>query len=183
MKKTLFTLAIAVVVAAVVSCTNKTGEGNEANDSTAVEQSEEPEKEVAIEDRTELTCANYTVKVPEGFKARSRMVNNSCNMGFKEAPFTTIALNCTSSSIEDMTADAEKQKAQKLDDISGNGITYSVYYGADNNGYQFIYMLAPKGDGTMTIRLYEGASQMDKAESKEVLLNQAKLIAENVTFK
>ena len=185
MKKTVFSFAIAVVAAALVSCGNKTAQGD-AQDSAAVESTEQvEEQEVPIDQLTELSCDAYTAKVPEGFKARSRMVNYSCNMGFKEAPFTTAAFNCDPyTSIEKWKEDMVKQGAQPLDDITANGNTFSVFFKLDTrDDKQNFYTATPKGEGVMTIKAYEGAHQMDKAEAKEVIKAQMQILADNVTLK
>ena len=185
MKKTVFSFAIAVVAAALVSCGNKTAQGD-ATDSTAVEQTEQAEeKEVPIDSLKELSCGAYTAKVPEGFKARSRVVNSSCNMGFKEAPFTTAAFNYDAyTNIEKWKEDMVKQGAQPVEDITANGNTFSVFFKVDKNDQtQNFYAATPRGEGVMTIKAYEGAHQMDKAEAKEVIKAQMQILADNVTLK
>ena len=101
MKKVLFSFAVAVLAATMVSCGNKTAQNAEGQDSAAAEEqteqkAEEPQQEVKIEDQTEISSDIYTIKVPEGWKARSRMVSNSCVLGLKEPPFTTASPNYVS---------------------------------------------------------------------------------------
>ena len=185
MRKSFFFFAIAVVTAAMVSCGNKTGEdeGTEVESDTLVEQAA-PEQEVAIEDQTQLDCASYTIKVPEGWKARSRMVNSSCVIGYKEPPFTTASPNFDSMGIDAFKAELEKQGYQAMDDIAVNGKTYKVFYtDKTKDNTQVVYIAVPKGEGVVCVKLSEGAHKMDKLAAKEALLNHAKTIAHNITLK
>ena len=185
MRKLLFSFAIAVVSAAMVSCSNKTAqdEGTEVKDDTLVEQPASGQ-EVAIEDQTELDCPNYTIKVPEGWKARSRMVNNSCVIGYKEPPFTTASPDFSSMGMDAFKAELEKQGFQSIDDITANGKTFNVFYtDKTKDNTQVVYIATPKGEGLVTVKLSDGAHKMDKLAAKEALLNHAKSIAQNITLK
>lgn len=183
MKKNIMSIAIAAMIASsIVACTGTTETTNESNDSTATEQTEP--KEVKIEDQTELECDHYVLKVPENWKASSRMVNSSCVLNVKGSPFTTASANFQSStSIDTYKADLEKNGAKALDPITSGDVTFVVYEKPDNDGKPMIYAATPKGDGVMTLRLFNGAHMMDEAEAKDALMNNVKTIIEHVTLK
>ncbi|MBO4658023.1 MAG: hypothetical protein J5637_00205 [Prevotella sp.] len=186
MRKLLFSFAIAVVTVAMVSCSNKAAQDEtvDGEDTTAVEEGVPAQQEVAIEDQTELDCPNYTIKVPEGWKARSRMVNNSCVIGYKEPPFTTASPDFNSMGMDAYKAELEKQGFQSIDDITANGNTFNVFYtDKTKDNTQVVYIAIPKGEGLVTVKLSDGAHKMDKLAAKEALLNHAKIIAQNITLK
>ena len=102
MKKIFLSIAIAALATlGFTSCGNaeSTGEGT---DTTAVEQAEQVnEEEIPIDSLKELQNDHYLIKIPEGCKANSRMVNNSCAMGFKESPFTSCSANFQTGTIDE----------------------------------------------------------------------------------
>lgn len=183
MKKTIFSIAIAAISSlALVSCTG-TAEGNEQNDSTKVEQTEE-QAEIPIKELKELECDDYLLKVPEGWQANSRMVNSSCVLGFMEAPFTTCSANAhQTTNLDSYKADIEKQGGKALEDITVGERTYVVYEKPDQDGKPEIYLATARGEGIVTLRLFNGASQMEEAAAKEVLMNNVKTMVESITVK
>ena len=186
MKKTILSVAIAVVATALVtSCGNKSAENAEAKDSANVEQqAPQEEVEVKIEDQKELTCDDYTIKVPEGWKARSRMVNSSCTMGFKEPPFTSASPNYSSyTTIEKFKEMREKEGAKQIDNLEVNGNTFEVFYREMPNGQQCVSAVTPKGDGSMYVNFQTGAHKLDQAAAKDMLMAHVKTILENLTIK
>ena len=184
MRNYLFSFAIAVVAVAMVSCNGKSVQEDAAEEDTTSVVQETPEQEVAIEDQTELDCPNYTIKVPEGWKARSRMVNSSCVIGYKEPPFTTASPNFNTMSMDTYKSELEKQGFTAVDDITANGTTYNVFYtDKTKNNTQMVCIATPKGEGLITVKLSDGAHKMDKLAAKEALLNHAKIIAQNITLK
>ena len=187
MKKTFFSFAIAAVVAAAMaSCGSKTANNGENQDSAAVENAAEaaPQAEVKIEDQKELTCDAYTLTVPDGWKATSRMVNSSCNMKLKQPPFTTAAPNTMSAMTpENFAAEREKENYTKLDDVTANGHTFSVFYKEGANDQQFIMSCTGRGDGLVTVKFMTGAHKLDKAEAKKILIENVKTVLEKLTIK
>jgi len=187
MKKTFFSFAIAAVVAvAMASCANKAANNGENKDSAAVENAtkEAPQAEVKIEDQKELTCDAYTLTVPDGWKATSRMVNSSCNIKLPQPPFTTAAPDFVSYvSIDEYKAQREKEGATKLDDITVNGHTYSVYFKEGNNNQLNIGAATARDKGTIQVKFSTGAHKLDKAEAKKIFEENVKTVLEKLTIK
>ena len=181
MKKALFSFAILAVATAMVSCGNKSAQNTENQDSVAV--AAEPE-EVPVQDQKEIASDIYVIKVPEGWKARSRMVNNSCNLGLGEAPFTTAALNVEKSeSLDKFKETRAKENCKALDNVTVNGREFVVYEGENQNGEPFVAAATPMGEGHFRATLYSGACQMKKDEIKAALTANLQTILENVSFK
>lgn len=175
----------------MVSCGNKTAQNAEGQDSTAVAEEqveaaaeEQPKQEVKIEDQTEISSDVYTIKVPEGWKARSRMVNNSCVLGLKQPPFTTASPNVVSYiDIEKYKAEREKEGSKALDNITVNGRDFVVYENEDKNGVLYLGTATPLDKGTFQVKLSTGAHKLSKEEAKAAITANLKTILENVSFK
>ena len=189
MKKVIFSLAIAAMAAfALTSCTGNadTTDGT-CTDSVGTEQQEAAEQaEVPVGEQTELACDKYVLKVPEGFKASSRMVNYSCNMGQQEAPFVTVAPNFQSNTTpEAFKAAVEKDNYTAIDDITVGNNTYNAFYwfNAEDNNCHHVKVATPQGDGVVTIHFFTGASQMEKDAAKEALMTAVQTVLNNMTIK
>ncbi|MBR4921030.1 MAG: hypothetical protein IKZ62_06935 [Prevotella sp.] len=189
MKKVLFSFAVAVLAATMVSCGNKTAQNAEGQDSAAAEEqteqkAEEPQQEVKIEDQTEISSDIYTIKVPEGWKARSRMVSNSCVLGLKEPPFTTASPNYVSYiDLDRYKAEREKEGSKAIDNITVNGREYVVFENENKNGSLYLGAATPMEKGTFQVKLSTGAHKLTKEEAKAAITANLKTILENVSFK
>ena len=187
MKKVIFSMAMLAMAAfTFVSCDTKgNAEGNnDGKDSANVEQTEE-QKEVPVDQQTELECDHYLLKVPEGFKAGSRMVNSSCNMGLKEPPFVTAAPNFRSEDMAAFQADMEKNGCKAIDDFTAGDKTYKAFYmiKPDDNNCQHVYVATPQADGLVTIHFFTGASKMEVGEAKDALMKAVQTVIDNLTIK
>ncbi len=175
MKKTNFLLAIAVMASmSLISCNGNgenasKGSGSQAVSTEQTAEGEQPTEEVKIEDQKELTCDAYTITVPEGWKASSRMVNNSCNLTLKENPHTTAALNTAHGTVEEYAKNLEGRGAKAVDDITVGDKTYKVFMTENNERANYEAFVA-YGDGLMTYRIMPGGTPMKGDELKEVLL-------------
>ena len=190
MKKVLFSFAIATVAVAFVSCGNKTAQNAEGQDTTAVaeeqteQKAEEPQKEVKIEDQTEISSDIYTINVPEGWKARSRMVNNSCTLGLKQPPFTTASPNVVSyETLDQYKAKREKEGSKAIESITVNGREFVVYQNEGKNDQLFLGAATALEKGTFQVTLSTGAHKLTKDEAKAAITANLKTILENVSFK
>ena len=190
MKKVFLSMAFAAMaVFTMMSCdpNGKANGGDEGKDSANVEQNDTTEqKEVPIGEQKELECAHYLLKVPDGFKASSRMVNSSCNMGLQEPPFVTVAPNFSGGTdLAAYQADAEKGGYKAIGDITGNGNTYKAFYlfVPEDNKCHHVKMATPQADGVVTIHMFTGASLMEKDEAKEALMKAVQTVADNMTIK
>lgn len=187
MKKAIFSLAmLAMAALTLVACEPKgNAEGtNDAKDSANVEQTAE-QKEVPVGEQTELECDHYLLKVPEDFKASSRMVNSSCNMGLQEAPFVTVAPNFRSDDLAIFQADLEKNGYKAIDDFTAGDKTYKAFYmfDAKDNNCHHVYVATPQADGIVTVHLFTGASMMEKDEAKDALMKAVQTVVDNLTIK
>ena len=184
MKKIIGIVAITVVC---MSCGNKAATNAESQDSTSVaeeQKAEEPQKEVAIEDQTEISSDIYTIKVPEGWKARSRMVNNSCVLGLKQPPFTTASPNVVSyESLDQYKEKREKEGSKAVESLTVNGREYVVYENESKDGVLYLGAATALEKGTFQTTLQTGAHKLSKEEAKAAIDANLKTILENVSFK
>mgnify|MGYP002623960039 CR=1 FL=1 len=175
MKKIFSIFAIAALATLIfVSCETKNDSSKSA--STSEEQvaasdasASEAGKEVAIEDQKELTCNNYTLTVPEGWKASSRMVNSSCNLIYKQNPHTTAMVNNSSYSENDLAEGIKNRGGKPVNDIIVNGKTCKVFENEKDGRYEY-EAYVPQGEGFVTFRVMPGGTPMKGAELKEVMM-------------
>lgn len=166
MRKAFYSIALAALAAMTFS--------------TAQAQDEQPQ--VRIEDQTELTCDKYTIQVPEGWTARSRMVGRSCAIGYNESPYTTASPNLSYNDIEGFKRSRLEDGYEALDDITIGDVTYSVFF-IDNNGSQKMTAATPCDDRAFEVTLLAGSNKMEPEELKEALLKNLNEILEAVTLK
>lgn len=190
MKKVIFSMAfVAIAAFTLMSCGDKNNaeSNNDGSDSTKVENTDSTaqQAEVPIDQLTELQCDHYLLKIPEGFKANSRVVNSSCNIGLKEPPFVTAAFNVHSDDAAKFQADLEKQGYKAIDDFTAGDKTYKAFYmiKPDDNNCQHVYAITPKGEGVLSIHLFTGASKMEVPEAKEALMKAVQTVIDNLTIK
>lgn len=174
MKKIFSILAIvALTTWTLASCDTKkeTSEDSSVSEEQVSEatESEESEDEVKIEDQKELTCDNYTITVPEGWKASSRMVRSSCNLTMKENPYSEAMLNYTLENENDVVEYIKKRGGKAVDDITVGDKTYKVFENEKDGRYEY-EAYVPNGEGFVTFRIMPGGTNMKGAELKEVLV-------------
>ncbi|MBO4721312.1 MAG: hypothetical protein J5629_00075 [Muribaculaceae bacterium] len=174
MKKIFSIFAIAALATMImVSCETKKDSSKSSFDTEEVSTSEvsasEEGEEVAIEDLKELTCDNYTLTVPEGWKASSRMVRSSCNLTLKENPHTTAMVNHTLYSENDLAESIKKRGGKPISDISVDGNTFKVFEAEKDGRYEY-EAFVPQGDGFVTFRVMPGGTPMKGAELKVVMM-------------
>ena len=185
MKKVLLSLAIAAMAAcALTACSGNSENNSNGTDSATVDSVAQSPEEIPVKDLKELDCAHYNVKIPEGWRAGSRMVNSSCVIELPESPFTYAGLNFSHQTIDEFKADFEKRGYQAIDDVVVGDKTWVAFYKEKKEDkIQEVAAATPQGDGVVTARLHNGANQMDFAEAGEALKNSVKTIAENITLK
>lgn len=187
MKKLFFSLAVVSVVALCACSNDKAENATNENDTTATEQvaEEQPAEEVPIDQLTELTCDQYTITVPENYKASSRMVNGSCNLRYKGGePFTTIAVDLPYKTADEFVASAKEANFKQIDDVTVDGNTYKVFVfenPAENE--QEAYAVITKGDKTIRVRAMNGSHKMDSAEARDKCVELLKLALNNIKLK
>ncbi len=152
---------------------------------TAQNESDASVQEVPIGEQTELACDKYVLTVPEGFKATSRVVNNSCNMGQQEEPYITVAPYYSWRDAANFKADVEGDGYEALDDITVGEVTYNVYYWLDekDRNCQHVKVATPQGDGSVAIHFFTGYNRMEIDEAKEELMNVVQTVLDNMTIK
>ena len=175
MKKIFSIFAIAALATMImVSCETKKDSSKSASSSEEVASASEASaseagEEVAIEDQKELTCDKYTLTVPEGWKASSRMVNSSCNLTLKENPHSTAMVNHTLYSENDLVEGIKKRGGKPINDITVNDNTYKVFEAEKDGRYEY-EAYVPQGEGFVTFRVMPGGTPMKGAELKEVMM-------------
>ena len=190
MKKTLFGIAVAAMAAfAFTACTGNSENNNDGTDSTATEQTTETldsaavQAEIPIKDLKELDCPAYHLNIADGWKAGSRMVNNSCNISKSGEPFTTVAFNTGYDSLDEFKQKCEKKGATKLDDVTLGDKTFTLYF-SEKDGEQQIDAATAHGDNkTITVRAYNGAHKMDSDKAKEAIIANITEAIQGMTIK
>ena len=191
MKKVLFSFVVAAVAAVMVSCGNKSAQNAEAQEGEATEQAAEAteekaeeQKEVPIDQLTELSSDKYTAKVPDGWKARSRMVNNSCVMGLKQPPFTGASLNIIGyKTPEQYKADTEKNGNKEVGKETISGKEFTIFEGESKDGRLQKIAITPLGEDLFVASLQTGAHKLSKEEAKAAIDANLKTVLENITIK
>ena len=191
MKKINFIIAIASVAAmTLVSCKGVSesvskSSGEEVSTEQTSDQAtegEEATEEVKIEDLKELTCDNYTIAIPEGWKASSKMVRSSCNMTLKENPHSTAMVNYTLYSENDLAESIAKRGCKAIPDITVGDKTYKVFENEKDGRYEY-EAYVPQGEGFVTFRIMPGGTPMKGDELKEVMMKNLNDIINVTTLK
>lgn len=191
MKKINYIIAIASVAAmTLVSCKGVSesvskSSGEEVSTEQTSDQAtegEEATEEVKIEDLKELTCDNYTIAIPEGWKASSKMVRSSCNMTLKENPHSTAMVNYTLYSENDLAESIAKRGCKAIPDITVGDKTYKVFENEKDGRYEY-EAYVPQGDGFVTFRIMPGGTPMKGDELKEVMMKNLNDIINATTLK
>ncbi len=179
MKKVNYIIAIASVAAFTLASCNGNSEtaskasGEEVSTEQTADQAtqgEEATEEVKIEDLKELTCDNYTITIPQGWKASSKMVRSSCNLTLKENPHSTAMINHTLYSESDLVESITKRGCKPIDDITVGDKTYKVFENAKDGGRYEYEAYVPQGEGFVTFRIMPGGTPMKDNELKEVMM-------------
>ena len=186
MKKVLFVFAIAASLA-LVSCNEGGKEASKASgEEVSTEQTSEAEEtaqEVKIEDLKELTCDNYTIAIPDDWKASSKMVRSSCNLTLRENPHSTAMVNYTLEDENDLTENIKKRGCKPIEDITVNDKAYKVFENKqDGDRYEY-EAYVPSGEGFVTFRIMPGGTPMKGDELKEVLKKNLNDIINATTLK
>lgn len=191
MKKVTLSLLILATAVTMMACGGKSA--NNAGETTidnakqteqaTVEEVSAPQ-EVKIEDQTELECDAYIIKVPDGWKARSRMVNSSCVMGLKQPPFTTASPNVVSyMTLDQYKAKREGEGSKAIDNITVNGHEFVVYENEGADEQLFLGAATALDKGTLQVTLQTGAHKLTKDEAKAAINANMKTILENISIK
>lgn len=166
------------------SCSGSADNNSSSSDSVVVDSSAIASEEIPIKELKELECDQYSVKVPEGWVAGSRMVNSSCVIELPESPFVSASLDYKTMSLDEYKTEAEKDGWKAIDDIVVGDKTWVAFYKEDKTEKEQNAKAATVyADGVVTARLQNGKNMMDFAEAGDVLKNSLKLIIENITLK
>ncbi|MBR5727468.1 MAG: hypothetical protein IKS64_02675 [Muribaculaceae bacterium] len=187
MKKILFSFAItAVAMLGFTACDGNSENNASGDDNVTTEETVDSaavEAEVPIKELKSLECKDYVLTIPEGAEASSRMVNSSCNFRFKGEPYTTAAPNVIYKTLDEFKSGMAEKNGKALDDITVGDKTYTVY-SYEKNNEQFVEAATPiDGDRMMFVRIFNGASKMDKAEAFDILVKNTKATLENIKIK
>lgn len=191
MKKINYIIAIASVAAmTLVSCKGVSesvskSSGEEVSTEQTSDQAtegKEATEEVKIEDLKELTCDNYTIAIPEGWKASSKMVRSSCNMTLKDNPHSTAMVNYTLYSENDLAESIAKRGCKAIPDITVGDKTYKVFENEKDGRYEY-EAYVPQGEGFVTFRIMPGGTPMKGDELKEVMMKNLNDIINATTLK
>ena len=180
MKKVIY-IAIAWVAALTFVSCNGNSDSTSSQKSDATSSTEKAEAEVKIEDQKELTCDNYTVVVPDGWKASSKMVRSSCNLTLKENPHSTAIINYTLQNEKDIAENLGKRECKAADDIKQGDKTYKVY--VKEGDRPEVNAFVPQGEGFVTFRIMPGGTPMKGDELKDVLMKNLNNIIAATTLK
>ena len=185
MKKILLILAIAAMAICIPTACSSNSENNaQGADSTATDSVAKAPEEIPVKDLKELESDHYLAKVPEGWRAGSRVVNSSCVIELPESPFTYASLNFSTKNIDEFKADCEKNGYKAIDDVVVGDKTWVAFYKENKEEKeQQISAATPQADGIVTARLHNGANMMEFDEAREALKANFKTIAENITLK
>ena len=83
--------------------------------------------DVPIAEQKEISGDVYTIKVPEGWTARSRMVSNTCVMGLNESPYTTASFGAVSyQSLAEYKTSREDDGYTSLENVEVNDHEFIV---------------------------------------------------------
>lgn len=191
MKKINYIIAIASVAAmTLVSCKGisesvSKSSGEEVSTEQTSDQAtegEEATEEVKIEDLKELTCDNYTIAIPDDWKASSKMVRSSCNLTLKENPHSTAMVNYTLYSENDLAESIAKRGGKAIPDITVGDKTYKVFENEKDGRYEY-EAYVPQGEGFVTFRIMPGGTPMKGDELKEVMTKNLNDIINATTLK
>ena len=191
MKKINYIIAIASVAAmTLVSCKGisesvSKSSGEEVSTEQTSDQAtegEEATEEVKIEDLKELTCDNYTIAIPDDWKASSKMVRSSCNLTLKENPHSTAMVNYTLYSENDLAESIAKRGCKAIPDITVGDKTYKVFENEKDGRYEY-EAYVPQGEGFVTFRIMPGGTPMKGDELKEVMMKNLNDIINATTLK
>lgn len=184
MKKVFYLAITAIASLSIVSCSGNGNASVTSADSTtteATEAAEQPAEEVKIEDQTELSCNEYVIAVPEGWKATSRMVNSSCNLALKGDPYTRAMLNCSLEKEENLVENYKKGGFKAVDDITVGDKTWKVYLkDGDRPEYK---TLLPLEKGFITLGISPAGTQKKGDELKEIVTKNLQDIMAAITVK
>lgn len=191
MKKINYIIAIASVAAmTLVSCKGisesvSKSSGEEVSTEQTSDQAtegEEATEEVKIEDLKELTCDNYTIAIPDDWKASSKMVRSSCNLTLKENSHSTAMVNYTLYSENDLAESIAKRGGKAIPDITVGDKTYKVFENEKDGRYEY-EAYVPQGEGFVTFRIMPGGTPMKGDELKEVMTKNLNDIINATTLK
>lgn len=185
MKKFLLGLAFAAMAICIpTACSSSSDNNAQGADSTATDSVAQAPEEIPVKELKELENDHYLAKVPEGWRAGSRMVNSSCVIELPESPFTYAALNFQHETVDEFKAKCEKNGFKAIDDVTVGDKTWVAFYKEDKaEKEQQISAATPQADGIVTARLHNGANMMEFDEAGEALKANFKTIAENITLK
>lgn len=184
MKKVFFSFAFMAAVATAMA-----SNGNTYVQSSNLVETETvqavPDDEVPIDQQKEISSKVYTIKVPEGWTARSRMVNNSCVLALNEEPHTTASLNAVSyKSVDEYKASKEEdgftaqEEKKKVNDRE-----FVILEKEDEDGNCLLIAVTAWGDGSFQASLTTGYCDFEQDEKKAAVEANMQTILENIEFK
>ena len=177
MKKVFMSLAMMAITATAMAA----GFNTCVQYSNAVEAVND---DVPIDEQKEISGDVYTIKVPEGWTARSRMVSNSCVMGLNDSPYTTASFSAVSyQSPAEYKSSKERDGYTSLENVTVNDREFVVMEMEDSDGHFYLIASTAWGDGSINVKLQTGNCMMEQDEKKAAIDENLKTILENLTFK
>jgi len=141
-------------------------------------------KLVPIDQQKEISGKYYTVKIPQGWTARSRMVGNSCTFSMNEGPYLTASPNMiTYETLSEFKKKYEDKGYKPLDNLTINKREFVVYELEEDNKQFTIQVATAIGDGTFQLQLITGNCSLSKDEVKASIEANVKTVLQNVTIK
>ena len=177
MKKVFMSLAIMALTATAMAA----GFNTYVQNSNVVEAVND---DVPIAEQTEISGDVYTIKVPEGWTARSRMVSNTCVMGLNDSPYTTASFGAVSyQSLAEYKTSREDDGYTSLENVTVNDREFIVMEMEDSDGHFYLTAATAWGGGSFHVKLQTGSSMMEQDEKKAAINENLKTILENLTLK
>lgn len=177
MKKVFMSLAMMALTTTAMAA----GFNTYVQNSNAVEAVNDDD--VPIDKQKEISSNVYTIKVPEGWTARSRMVSNTCVMGLNDSPYTTASFGAVSyQSLAEYKTSREDDGYTSLENVTVNDREFIVMEMEDSDGHFYLTAATAWGDGSFHVKLQTGNCMMEQDEKKAAIDENLKTILENLTF-
>lgn len=178
MKKMFLSFALVAVAATMMASSN--------NVFTTGETAAPVADEVPIDEQKELTCDVYSVKVPEGWTARSRVVSRTCVMGLNDEPFTyasfsAVSYNDVSYYQKSKQEDGFSVREEKMKVGDHEFVIMDM---EDEDGHFNIFAVTSWGeDGSISVKMATGNCTLSQDEKKTAIEANLQTILKNLTIK
>ena len=171
MKKIITLLVTALAVTALTACTGSSENSNSGNDTTAVEQTEEPQANPQAVEKE-----RFTLTLPEGWIDRKTDSKNSaqCNKYKDDKGHLYYSIDVwanTASAMENVEKAVahmtEKGQLTAADDLVVGDKTFKVVKDNTPDGHTWLFANLPQGDGVLQIEV--GIGDVNDSEVQQLL--------------